>query len=392
MKRLGIDDTNSFKGKRVFLRVDFNVPLNEKGEITDDKRIRSSLKSIQYLLHKGAALILASHMGRPKGTVVPSLSLETVARHLKDVCDLPVVMAPDCIGEEVERMVRSLKSGEILLLENLRFHKEETKNDSSFSKKLSRLADCYVNDAFGTVHRSHSSTEGMAHFFEERFAGFLFQKEFDYFSKLLADPPRPFLAILGGANVSDKILLIENLIQKVDALILGGGMSYTFFLAQGIPIGESLVERDQVELAKNLMEKAKNIKFFLPFDHVIADSFSADAQVKITEKPGVPDKWEGLDIGPKSVARFSEVIRESKSVLWNGPVGVFEWEAFSQGTRGLAEMLSKSSAMTVIGGGDTAAAIHQFGLEESMDHISTGGGASLEFMEGKTLPGLSVLE
>ena len=392
MNKISLKDVN-LKDKKVLMRVDFNVPLDDNQNITDDKRIRAAVPTIQYILEQGASLVLMSHLGRPKGQIVDSLRLKPAQECLAKILGHNVKMTLDCIGDEVKREVFALKSGEVLLLENLRFHKEETDNDPGFAEKLAAWGDVYVNDAFGAAHRAHASTEGVTHFIETCATGLLMQKELDYFAVALSNPERPFVAILGGAKVSDKILVIENLLDKVDTLIIGGGMAYTFLLAQDIPVGNSIVEKDKVDLAKSIMEKAKvkGVKFLLPLDHVIADDFSADANIETTDKPGIKDGWESLDVGPKSVLAFSKEINAAKTLIWNGPVGVFELAPFAFGTRGLADAVAASSGTTIIGGGDTAAAVAQFGLEDKMSHVSTGGGASLEFMEGKVLPGVKAL-
>ncbi|OED34219.1 phosphoglycerate kinase [PVC group bacterium (ex Bugula neritina AB1)] len=392
MDRLSIEDVN-WTGKKALVRVDFNVPLDSSGNITDDKRIQSALPSLRYLLEKGASLVLMSHLGRPKGQRVAELSLKPVRDRLSECLGGEVVMAPDCVGSEVEALAEKLGAGDVLLLENLRFHKEETQNDVEFAKKLAALGDVYVNDAFGAAHRAHASTHAVTEFFDQSVMGLLMKKELEYFSMALSNPTRPFLAILGGAKVSDKILVIENLLNKVDTLIIGGGMAYTFFLAQGIKVGKSIVEKDKVDLALDIIQKAKDkgVELLLPLDHVIADDFSASANIETTEVPGVKDGWESLDIGPKSVKAFSKAVEESGTLVWNGPLGVFEMAPFSFGTLGVAKAVASSKATTIIGGGDTAAAVAKFGYSDSMSHVSTGGGASLEFMEGKTLPGVAAL-
>ncbi len=392
MNKLSLKDLD-LQGKKVLMRVDFNVPLDDAQNITDDKRIVATLPSIKYVLEHGASLILMSHLGRPKGEVVESMRLKPVQEHLAKLLGQDVVMVPDCVGSEVETLAENLQTGQVLLLENLRFYKAETDNEEVFAKQLASLADVYVNDAFGTVHRAHASTEGVTHFIDHCAAGFLMQKELEYFTVALSNPERPFVAILGGAKVSDKILVIENLLDKVDILIIGGGMAYTFFLAQGVAVGNSIVEKDKVDLAQSIMDqaKAKGVNLLFPLDHVIADDFSAVANIEITDKVGVKDNWESLDVGPKSVAIFSKAVAQAKTVIWNGPVGVFEFEPFASGTKGLAEAVAQSDAISIICGGDTAAAVAKFGLEGKMSHVSTGGGASLEFMEGKELSGVVAL-
>ena len=335
-----------------------------------------------------------SHLGRPKGKVVAKLSLKPVAAHLESLLSQKVIMAEDCVGDDVELLVKGALPGSVILLENLRFHEEEEKNDIEFSKKLAKNIDIYVNDAFGTSHRAHASTVGVTQFINKCVPGFLIAKELECFSSILSSPKRPFLAILGGAKVSDKILLIENLLDKVDTIIIGGGMAYTFFIAEGIPMGNSIVERDKIDVAKDILKKAKEkgVKLLLPVDHVIADDFSEDANIEITSRPGVKDGWESLDIGPKSIEVFVDAIADAETILWNGPLGVFEKDAFATGTKSVAFAVALSKGLTVIGGGDTAAAIAKFNLASKVSHISTGGGASLELMEGKILPGIAALD
>jgi len=378
-------------GKRVLIRVDFNVPL-KIGKVTDTTRIQASLPTIRYALGKQARVILMSHLGRPDGKVVEDLRMKPVALQLQKLIGRPVQTVNDCVGPEAEAAVARLKPGEILLLENLRFHPEEEKNDPSFSKALAKLGELYVNDAFGTAHRAHASTVGVADSLPAA-AGFLLEKELEALGAVLHNPQRPYWLILGGAKVSDKIKLINHLIDRVDGILIGGGMQYTFLAAQGIPVGKSPVEKDQFGTAKEILAKAreKGVEIRLPLDHVIADRFAADAQRKITEKPGVPDNWEGMDIGPKTAADFCKALQGAKTILWNGPLGVFEMEPFAAGTRAVAQAVAGSGAVSVVGGGDTAAAITQFGLADKMTHVSTGGGASLEFLEGRTLPGVAAL-
>ena len=377
-------------GKRVLVRADFNVPLNEAGEITDDTRIRAALPTIEYLRNQGAMVILCSHLGRPKGKVVEAMRLTPVARRLSELLHAPVTKTENCIGSEVERVAAAMKPGDVVLLENLRFHAEETENDPDFAKQLAALVDVYVNDAFGTAHRAHASTEGVAHYLPA-VAGFLMERELTFLGKALAEPTPPFVALLGGAKVSDKIGVIENLLPKVDYLIVGGGMANTFLKAQGREVGESLVEDDKLDLAKNLLKRAGS-KLVLPVDVVVADRFAADAEHNTVAIDKVPDNWRILDIGPKSVERFQNTLQTAKTVVWNGPMGVFEFPAFAAGTVAIAKALAGTTATTIIGGGDSAAAVKQAGLTESMTHISTGGGASLEFLEGKVLPGVAALQ
>ncbi len=395
MAKLFIEDIE-VQGKKVLVRVDFNVPLDENQNITNDKRIVASLPTIQYLSEKGAKVILMSHLGRPKGERKPEFSLKPVAQDLKGRVSADVKFVDDCVGGEVEKAVGELKDGEILLLENLRFYKEETDNDPEFSKKLASLADVYVNDAFGTAHRAHASTEGVTKYIDQCASGYLMKKELDYLGNALENPSRPFVAILGGAKISGKIDVITAMMDKVDSLIIGGGMAYTFFKAQGLEIGKSLLEEDRIPMAKQIMEDAekKGKKLLLPVDCVIAPEFSNDAPRKVVAKDAIPSDQEAMDIGPESVKLFSQELSNAKTIVWNGPMGVFEFSNFAVGTNEIAKALSKcteSGATTIIGGGDSASAIAKAGLEEKMSHISTGGGASLEFLEGKTLPGVEAL-
>ena len=393
MNKKSIEDI-AVKGKKVLVRVDFNVPIDEKLNITDDTRIKAALPTIEYLLTNGAKLILASHLGRPKGVGFETkYSLAPVAVRLEELLGKKVTLASDCIGESAKNAVASLKEGEIVLLENVRFHKEETKNDPDFAKALAALAEVYVNDAFGTAHRAHASTEGVANFLPA-VAGYLLKKEIDIIGNALDDPKRPFVAILGGAKVSDKIGVIENLLKKVDTLIIGGGMAYTFFKALGYEVGKSLLEADKVDLAKRLMEeaKAKGVKFLLPVDNVVATEFKADADHKVVDSDKIPADWEGLDIGHITRELFGKEILNAKTVIWNGPMGVFEFPAFAKGTEAVAEYLSRCDGITIIGGGDSAAAVEQMGYSDKVTHVSTGGGASLEFMEGIVLPGVAALQ
>ena len=380
-------------GKRVIVRVDFNVPLDKKtGAITDDKRIRGALPTISYLVKNQAKVILVSHLGRPKNGPEAAFSMKPAAERLAELIGQPVVLASDVIGEDAKAKAAALKDGEILMLENVRFHKEETKNDPTFAAELASLADLYVNDAFGTAHRAHASTAGLANFLPSA-SGYLIQKELEIMGKALSEPVRPFVAILGGAKVSDKIGVIENLIDKADAIIIGGGMAYTFFAAQGYSVGSSLCESDKLDLAKELLAKAeaKGIKFLLPIDNVVADTFSADANAKTVKSTEMPDGWMGLDIGPETIQLFSETVSSAKTVIWNGPMGVFEFPRFAEGTRAVAKAIADSNAISIIGGGDSAAAVEKLGYADRVTHISTGGGASLEFIEGKVLPGIDCL-
>lgn len=393
MNKKTIRDVN-VEGKRVFVRCDFNVPLDENGKITDENRIQGALPTIKYLLDHGAKVVLASHLGRPKNGPEAKFSLKPVAERLNQLLGGKVTMANDVIGEDAQKKVAALKNGEAVLLENVRFHKEEEKNDPEFAKKLASFADIFVNDAFGTAHRAHASTEGISHFVKTSVAGFLIEKELEVMGGALADPKRPFVAILGGAKVSDKIGVINNLLEKVDKLLIGGAMAYTFIVAKGGKVGMSKLEADKVDLAKELLEKAKakGVELYLPVDTVIAQEFKADAESKVCGTMAIPDGWEGLDIGPKTAELFAGVIKTAKTVIWNGPMGVFEFPKFAVGTKAVAQALADNpKAITIIGGGDSAAAIEQLGYADKVTHISTGGGASLEFLEGKVLPGIACL-
>ncbi len=380
-------------GKKVLVRVDFNVPLAEDGSVSDDKRIVAALPTIQYLLDHKAQVILCSHLGRPKGQVNPKFSLAPVGKRLSELLpDVRIWMAEDVVGESAKSAIADMKDGEIVLLENVRFRPEEEKNDPAFAKELASLAELYVSDAFGTVHRAHASTAGVASYLPA-VAGFLIGKELGVMGKALDDPERPFVAILGGAKVADKIGVITNLLDKCDALIIGGGMAYTFIKAEGYEIGTSLLDADSLELAKELMVKAKEkgVSMLLPVDTVVATEFKADAEHKIVDADKIPSDWMGLDIGPKTVALFKDVIIKAKTVVWNGPMGVFEMPAFAEGTKAIAAACAECEGTTIIGGGDSASAVKKLGYADKMTHISTGGGASLEFLEGKTLPGIAVL-
>lgn len=383
-------------GKRVLVRVDFNVPLDAQQRITDDTRIRAALPTIQYLLQHGAAVILMSHLGRPKGQVVETLSLTPVAERLSELLNQPVEMASDAVGSQVEELAQALKPGQVLLLENLRFHKEEEKNDPAFAKQLATLGELYVNDAFGTAHRAHASTEGVTHTLPG-VAGFLMEKEINFLGSALENPKRPFAAIVGGAKVSDKIAVLERLIGMVDTLLIGGGMANTFFKAEGYEIGDSLFEETSVETARGLIEKARQrgIAFLLPTDVVIADRFAADAEHKVVASTAVPQGWRILDIGPATVETFRKALSNAQTVIWNGPMGVAEMPAFAHGTEAMVGILAQrtaAGAITIIGGGDSAATVEQAGAADKMTHVSTGGGASLEFLEGRVLPGVHALQ
>ena len=379
-------------GKRVLVRCDFNVPQDEEGNITDDRRIIAALPTIKYLMEHNAKVILCSHLGRPKGEFNMKYSLKPIAKRLSELLGKKVHMADDVIGDSAKCLVASLREGDVMLLENVRFHKEEEANDMAFSKALAELADVYVNDAFGTAHRAHASTEGVAKYLPA-VCGYLIQKEINVMGKALNNPVRPFVAILGGKKVSDKINVITNLIDKVDELLIGGGMAYTFFKAKGYEIGKSICEDDKVELAKELMEKAahKGVKLLLPIDNVVATEFSNDAESKVVASNEIPADWEGVDIGPETVKLYGDALKNAKTVIWNGPMGVFEFDKFAVGTNEIAKILGGLDAITIIGGGDSAAAIEKGGFADKMTHISTGGGASLEFLEGKELPGLACL-
>ncbi len=380
------------KGKKLLVRCDFNVPLDENGNITDSTRIDAALPTIKYLLDQGAALILCSHLGRPKGAFNTKYSLVPVAKALSEKLGFEVRLAKDVIGEDAKKLAAEVQAGKAVLLENLRFHAEEEANDPGFAKALADMADIYVSDAFGTVHRAHASTAGVADY-RPAVAGFLIGKELDFLGNAVNNPKRPFVAILGGAKVKDKIGVITNLLEKVDTLLIGGGMAYTFIKAQGGSIGTSLLDEENLETAKQMLAaaNAKGVKFLLPVDHVCADAFSNDANIKVVEGNDIPDGYMALDIGPKSAELFANEIKSAKTVVWNGPMGCFEMPNFAKGTLAVAQAMADSDAVTIIGGGDSAAAVTQMGLADKMSHISTGGGASLEFLEGKVLPGVACL-
>lgn len=381
------------RGKRVLVREDYNVPLDEDQNITDETRIQATLETVRWIIDRGGKLILMAHLGRPKGKPDPKQSLAPVAKRLAEILGKPVVLAPDCVGEETEAVVGRMKDGDVVLLENLRFHKEEEANDPEFAAKLAKLGDVYVNDAFGTAHRAHASTVGVTAHFKQNAAGFLMEKELKYLGEALENPARPFVAIMGGSKISGKIDVINNLLPKVDALLIGGGMAYTFYKAMGLEIGKSLLEADKIDLARELLSKAGK-KIVLPVDTVIADAFDNNATTKVAKRDEIPAGWEGVDIGPATVKEFADIIKSAKTIVWNGPLGVFEMPNFAKGTAAIAYAVAEATdkgSISVIGGGDSAAAITHAGLAERMSHISTGGGASLEYLEGKVLPGVAAL-
>ena len=383
------------KGKKVFVRVDFNVPMDENQNITNDTRIRATLPTINYLLEQGAAVILACHVGRPTEAKEPKFSTKPIQARLAELLGKEVKWAPDCVGPDAEKAAGALQPGEVLLLENLRYHKEEKKNNPDFAKQLASLADVAVDDAFGVAHRGHASNEGITKYLET-VAGFLMEKEINYIGKTLEDPKRPFVAIIGGAKVSDKIGVISNMIDKVDTIIIGGGMAHTFDAAKGLPIGSSLCEKDKIDLARDLLKKAeeKGVKVVLPVDLVIADKFAADAACKTVPVDQVPDGWMGLDSGEKTSEEYTKALTGAKTIIWNGPMGVFEFDAFAKGTEAVAKAVAKATdegAISIVGGGDSIAALKKTGLTEKISHVSTGGGATLEFLEGKVLPGIAAI-
>ncbi len=387
-------DQLDISGKRIFLRVDFNVPLDKSGKVTDDTRIRAVLPTLNYALSKNAKVILASHLGRPKGKPEPEFSLAPAARRLGELLKKEVKLAPDCIGPEAEEMAAAMKPGDVLLLENLRFHKEEEKNDPGFAQALAKLAEVYVNDAFAVSHRAHASVEGVTKFFPDKAAGYLMRDELHYLGKVMEGPARPLVAVIGGAKVSGKLEVLQNLAPRVDRLIIGGGMAFTFLKSMGMEVGKSLVEDELVKTAKEILEGAnkKGVKVFLPVDCVVAEKMDPAAQTKVVPADKIPAGWMGLDIGPETLTRFGEALRDAKTILWNGPMGVFEMEPFSKGTMGVVRQIVGSGAMSVIGGGDTDTAVHKSGLADKVSYISTAGGAFLELLEGKKLPGVEALK
>jgi len=392
MAKLSIADVD-LRDKRVLLRVDFNVPLNDRQEVTDATRIEAALPTIRHALRADAKLLLISHLGRPKGKRAPALSLAPVARRLADLLGQPVPLAPDCVGPEVEAMVQGLRAGDVLMLENCRFHAGDEANDEGMSRALGRLCDVFVNDAFGAAHRAHASTVGVTRFVPVAAAGFLMARELEYLGRAISNPERPFVAILGGAKVSDKIGVLEHLTGKVDALLVGGGMAYTFLRAEGREVGASLLEADKLEVARNILAAARRrgVTFLLPADHVIAQSVDAAAEARIADSAAIPAGWKGLDIGPKAREAFAKVIAGAKTIVWNGPMGVCELPPFREGTVAVARAVAASDAVSIVGGGDSVAAVAQAGVADKISHISTGGGASLEFLEGKELPGVAAL-
>lgn len=391
MKKKTIEQID-LAGKRVLMRVDFNVPVKD-GKVTDDTRIEAALPSIKKIVEAGGKLVLMSHLGRPKGKVVEEMRMGPVAERLSELLGKTVKMAPDCVGPDVEKMVSEMQPGDVVLLENLRFHNEETENEAEFAKKLASLGDVYVNDAFGTAHRAHASTEGVTKHIDVCAAGYLMEKEITYLSQTLQSPEKPFVAILGGAKISGKIDVIENLLPKVNSILIGGAMSYTLLKARGIEVGNSLVEEDRIEMAKDVLKKAEDagIDFLLPMDHVVAPKCEEGAETKVVGEDAIPSDWMGVDIGPETIKKYSEVVKGAKTVVWNGPMGVFEIDEFAKGTFAIAKALAESDATSIIGGGDSASAVNKAGVSDKITHISTGGGASLELMEGKDLPGLVAL-
>lgn len=396
MAKQTVEDIKELSGKRVLVRVDFNVPLDDKLQITDDTRVRAAVPTIKYLSDKGAKVILVSHLGRPKNGPEDKFRMKPVAVKLSALMNKPIIGANDCVGPAVEGIISQMKNGDVLLLENVRFYKEEEKNDPEFARKLASLADIYVNDAFGTAHRAHASTEGVTKYLKG-YAGFLMEKEIKFLGQMMESPAHPFVAILGGAKISGKIDVIKNLLPKVDTLIVGGGMAYTFFKARNVSVGNSLVEADKIPLAKEILKTAIDLNktLMLPIDHLVADKFDANAKSQLVTRAGIPDGWQGMDIGPETITKFGHAIKKAKTIFWNGPMGVFEFDRFAKGTAAIAKMVAEATAngaVSVIGGGDSVAAIEKAGLADKISHISTGGGASLEFVEGKTLPGIACLQ
>lgn len=389
-----IDEIGDLRGKKVFIRVDFNVPLDENQNITEDTRIRAVLPTINYSLDAGAAVVLASHLGRPKGERKPKYSMAPAAKRLSRFLSKEVPLAPDCIGDEVKGMIAAMKPGDVLMLENVRFYEGEEKNDENFAKALANDCDIYVNDAFAVSHRAHASVEAITRFFPVVAAGFLMKNEINYFEKAMNNPIRPLVAILGGAKVSGKLEVLENLLNKVDKIVIGGGMAFTFIKALGYSVGKSLVDESLIETARKTYEMArqKGVKFYLPVDCVVADRFNPEAETKVTTTQEIPDEWMALDIGPATVALFTETLQNAKTIIWNGPMGVFEMDAFSRGTYAMVAAVANSYALTIVGGGDTDSAVHRAGEFAKISYISTGGGAFLELLEGKKLPGIKVLE
>jgi phosphoglycerate kinase len=383
-----------YQGKAVFLRVDFNVPLDENGSIRNDTRIRASLPTIKYLVEHRARLVIASHLGRPKGKVDPKMSLKPAAARLGELIQAEISMAPDCVGEEVDRLKKNLKPGQVLVLENVRFHAGETSDDDEFAKKLARGIDCYVNDAFGSCHRAHASVVAITRHVKEKAAGYLLEKEVKYLSRAVRSPEKPYVAILGGAKVSDKIEVIQSLLNKADDVLIGGAMAYTFFKAQGFGVGTSLVEDDKMAVAREILDKAreKKVNFYLPLDHLLSTGTTGDAETKLADAFPFPDGWMAVDIGPKTVAEYGGIISRARTIFWNGPLGIFEIDKFAQGTIKIARAVADSGAVSIVGGGDSIAAVQKAGVSDRITHISTGGGASLEFLANETLPGIEALE
>ena len=392
MAKLFIEDLD-LNNKNILMRVDFNVPLDPECNVTDDTRIKAAMRSIQYILENNGKLILMSHLGRPKGKVVDSMKMDPVAKRLSELLNKDVKKLDDCIGEEVEKAVKAMQSGDVILLENLRFHEQEKSGDEDFAKKLAELCDIYINDAFGTSHRADASMAVINRFVSQSAAGYLLQKEIDYLGKAVQDPEKPFTAIIGGAKVSSKISVLENLIEKVDTILIGGAMSYTFLKALQKEVGKSLVENDKLDIARKIMDKAKSADtaFYLPCDHVIVGEVKEDAEAIVTDDENIPDGKIGVDIGPRTIEKYKAVVKDSKTVVWNGPMGIFEMKPFAKGTFTIGEILAETDCVSIVGGGDSVAAVNKAGLSSKISHVSTGGGASLEFLEGKELPGIAAL-